>query len=418
MFKKWYYVAIFVPLIIICGIIIWYKQSVNRADGEIKVGILHSLSGPMAAAEKYIVDTTLMAIDEINQEGGLLGKKIVPIIADGKSDSDVFAKESERLITKEKVVALFGGGVSSTRKKIKDEVEKYNSLLFYPHRYEGLESSANIVYTGATANQQIVPGLIWCMQNFGKNFFLVGNHLSKENYITEMATRQIIKDLIFAYDGHLVGEESVDLESKDIDSIVKNIYMKQPDVIINILEGEVNSVFFKAMRGQWLTEKIPTISINVTEVELTVFNIDQMVGDYAVQSYFQSLDTEENVSFVERFKKRYGADRVISNPMENAYISVYFWRNAVERAQTTEINEVRKHLRELTFSAPEGVISVDKKNQHTWKPVLIGKIFPSKQFGIVWNSNSTTRPLPYPPFRTKEQWQQLLDQWSTASAGK
>ena len=418
MLNKWYYAAIFVVFILLVVIIIWYKQR-EEFPGIIKVGIIHSLTGPTAVFEKQIVDTTLMAIEEINLDRGVLGKKLVPLVADGKSDPQVFATESERLITQEKVAVLFSGGSSLSRKKIKLIVEKYNSLLFYPHRNEGLEISQNIVYTGSTSNQQIIPAVIWCMQNLGKYFFLVGNNLSDQNFIAEKATRQIIKDLIYAYNGTIVGEESVSPINTNINEIIKHINKTQPDVIINILEGEINGRFFSALRDQGISsDRIPTMSLNITELELAAFRIDAMIGDYGAQSYFQSLNTPTNRSFIERFKRRFGPHRLISNAMENAYTGVYFWRNAVLRAQTTDINTVRALLSEETLVAPEGVISVDKNNLHTWKPVLIGKIFPNKQFGIVYNSNSTTKPLPYPPFRSKEQWEHLMDQWNNELAGR
>lgn len=199
----------------------------------------------------------LLAIEEINLEGGVLGKKLAPVIVD--------AAESERIVSKDKVAVLFSGTSAFSRKKIKDIAEKNNILIFYPHRFEGLEISQNIVYTGSTANQQIIPALIWCMQNLGKYFFLVGNSLSHQNFIAEKATRQIIQDLIYAYDGILVGEESVSATGSNIDQIIKDINKTQPDVIINILEGEINGSFFSTLRSQGISsEKIPTMSLNIT----------------------------------------------------------------------------------------------------------------------------------------------------------
>ena len=416
---KWYHIVIFVPLIIICGIIIWHKQSQIEAEGKIKVGIIYSLTGPSAIYEKNIVDTTLMAIEEINEAGGVLAKKIVPIIADAKSDPDIFAQESERLIAQEDVVALFAGGVSATTRKVKDILEKYNSILFYPHSDEGLESSSNIIYNGPTSNQQIIPALIWCLQNLGQNFYLVGNKVKGPALIRELAFRQIIRDVVFAYDGRIVGEVFISPQSRDIEDVIKMIDKAQPDVIINNLNGEVNRDFFRALRSHGISsEKIPTMSFNVTEVELAAFDINEMVGDYATQSYFQSLNTPANKIFLEKFKDRFGPERIISSSMENAYSSVFFWHIAALKAKSTDTTAVLKQLSEQTFSAPEGIISIDKTNLRTWKPVLIGKIFPSKQFGIVWDSFSTTMPMPIPPFRSKEQWEHLINKWHTELEGK
>lgn len=386
----------------------WWKLH-KTSEGVIKVGILHSLTGFMAPSEKEIADITLLAIEEINESGGLLGKKIAPVMADGKSNWSTFEKEAERLIKEEGVVAIFGGWTSASRKHIKTVVEKYNSLLFYPVQFEGLEESPNIVYLGATANQLAIPGVTWVLENLGKKLYLVGSE-----HIYQRALYSILKDLIVARNGVVVGEEYLPVNDPNLDRVVQKIIKAKPDAIINMILGEDNRSFFRALRKEGISsEKIPTMSFVVSETELNAYNIDDMIGHYGTQNYFQSLDTRANKDFVQKIFKKMGPNQPISNSMENAYNGVNFWANAVQAAGSTDTDAVRSKLSDRALSTAEGIISIDKKTQHTWKPVLIGKIFPNKHFGIVWNSISTIEPLPYPPFRTKEEWEALLQHWYT-----
>lgn len=409
---RWRITAITIAIIvalIASALLLWFfyfsPQRLKHPEEHIKVGILHSLTGVMGVSEKPVVDVALLAIDEINESGGLLGKKIVPVIADGQSDPLIFAQEAEKLILKEGVAAIFGTLTSSSRKMVKPVVEKHNVLLFYPAQYEGFESSNNIVYLGSTANQQAIPAVTWSINNLGKRLFLVGS-----DYIFPRAVNELIKDLVFARNGYVVGEEYIPLDTENFDSIIYKIIKIRPNVIINNITGSQNRPFFEALRKAGISpEKIPTMSLMVTETELSAFNIDEMVGDYGAQSYFQSINSPTNNIFVEKFKKKYGAHQVLSYRMQNAYVAFQFWQEAVTRAQTTNTDAVREQLGQIALNAPEGIISIDKATLHTWKPVLIGKIFPSKQFGIVWNSVSTIEPIPYPPLRSKEYWEHMLE---------
>lgn len=409
---KWPRVIIFIVLFAVLGaallLLLFFLPTKSKdVDDIIKVGILHSLTGPMAGSEKPIVDAAQLAIDEINESGGVLGKKIVAVVADGKSDWPTFAQEAERLITEDQVKAIFGCWTSASRKMVKPVVEKYNNLLFYPVQHESLETSQNIVYLGSSANQQAIPAVSWCLQNLGQRLFLVGT-----DYIYQHAINSIIKDLVAARYGSVVGEEYISLAQADIDNVINKIKETKPEVIISTINGKENDRFFEALtKAGFSSERMPTMSLSVTETELAEFNIDAMIGDYATQNYFESLNTPANKAFVNKFKEKYGADRVISSPMQNAYSALYFWKNAVFRAETTDTDAVRVKLRDSAFSAPEGIVSIDAKTLHAWKPVLVGKIFHNKQFGIVFNSVSTLEPLTYPPFRTKKEWDEMLEYW-------
>jgi urea transport system substrate-binding protein len=371
----------------------------------IKVGVLHSLSGTMAISEKSVVDATLLAIEEINQEGGLFGRQIEPVVADGRSDWPTFATEANRLITEEKVSVVFGCWTSASRKTVKPVFENHDHLLFYPVQYEGLESSGNIVYTGAAPNQQIIPAVKWCADHLGNSFFLVGS-----DYVFPRTANAIIKDQLAAIRGEVLGEEYILLGSTDVDEAVQQIVDTQPDVILNTINGDTNVAFFKALRAAGITpDKIPTMSFSVAEDELRTLGVKDMAGDYACWNYFQSVDTEANKRFVAAFREKYGDDRVTDDPMEAAYFGVHLWAQAVREAGTDDVNEVRKVMANQTYQAPEGIVYVDAENNHTWKIVRIGRIKQDGQFEIVWTSQKPVRPVPYPIYRSPSEWHSFLD---------
>ena len=371
----------------------------------IKVGILHSLSGTMAISETPVVDATLLAIDEINYKGGILGKKVMPVIVDGRSDWPTFALEAEKLIVEEEVSVVFGGWTSASRKTMKPVFEEHNHLLFYPVQYEGLEQSPNIIYTGAAPNQQVLPAIDWASENLGKKFFLVGS-----DYVFPRSANEIMKEKIREGGGEILGEEYRLLGDDNFVEIVNKIEQTNPDVILNTINGDSNVAFFDELRSRGITpEKIPTISFSIAEDEIRHLGSENMKGDYASWNYFQSLQTNENKEFVEKFKKKFGDHRVTDDPMEAGYIGVFLYAKAVEAAGTTDPSKVIEKLRGLTISAPEGIVGIDPENQHLTKPVRIGKILENGQFEIVSSSEESIRPIPYPDYKTQEQWNEFLE---------
>jgi urea transport system substrate-binding protein len=370
----------------------------------IKVGVLHSITGTMAISEKPVVDSTLMAIEEINQQGGILGRKVEPIVVDGHSDWPTFAEEAERLIVEEEVSVVFGCWTSASRKTVKPVFEKHNHLLFYPVQYEGLEQSKNIVYTGAAPNQQIIPAVKWCFDNLGSRFFLVGS-----DYVFPRTANEIIKDLLNVLEGNIVGEEYILLGSDDVLGVVQKIVETRPDVILNTINGDSNIHFFKKLRDSGITsDRIPTMSFSIAEDELRILGAENMKGDYASWNYFQCLENDENRKYVERFKERYGSHRVTDDPMEAGYFGVKLWAQAVREAGTDDVSEVRKAIKNQSYNAPEGMIYVNSENNHVWKTVRIGEIKADGQFNIVWSSEKPIRPVPYPAYRSKSQWNEFL----------
>ncbi|WP_071187474.1 urea ABC transporter substrate-binding protein [Trichormus sp. NMC-1] len=405
--KHKYKKNIFIILAFILGITLFYltHSQIKASHQPIKVGILHSLSGTMAISEKSVVDATLLAIEEINKKDGILGRKIQPIIVDGKSDDHTFAKQAEKLITQEKVVTVFGCWTSSSRKTVKPIFEKYNHLLIYPVQYEGLEESPNIVYTGAAPNQQIIPAVKWSFDNLGKRFFLVGS-----DYIFPRTANAIIKDQVTALRGEILGEDYILLGSNNVELAIKDILITKPDVILNTINGDSNLAFFKALRKAGITsDKIPTISFSIAEEELSYLPREYVVGDYAVWNYFQSINDNVNNNFIDNFQTKYGKHRVTSDPIEAGYFGVYLWAQAVADAGKDEVNLIKENIKDQSFKAPEGIVYIDSDNQHTWKTVRVGKIKADGQFEIVWNSDKPIRPVPYPLSRSKADWEMFLN---------
>ncbi|HLW72448.1 MAG TPA: urea ABC transporter substrate-binding protein [Candidatus Babeliales bacterium] len=396
--KKWYLIL---SIVVLCGIgvICWKLFTTFIHKKPIKIGILHSLSGYLALSEQPVADAALLAIKEINDAGGVLGRKIEGLLVDGKSDENVFATEAQRLITEEKVAAIFGCWSSPSRIAVKNVVEKYNSLLFYPVQFEGIENSPHIVYTSNTPNQQIIPGVTWCIQHLGKVFFLVGS---------DPILHAIIRDTVFAYGGKVVGEEFLALGDIHVDQIVDKIISAKPDVILNDIEGEPNTTFFNKLREKGITpEKIPSMSFSVSEPELNAFKADSMTGDYAIWSYFQSIDNRENKIFIKKMQTAYGKKHDIGDAMEAAYSSIYFWKQAVEKAQSTATDLVSAALHNQALDAPQGLIHIAENSLQAWQCVRVGKIRSDKQFTILWSSEKAIKPIPYPPTRTIAEWDKL-----------
>ncbi len=370
-----------------------YSQYV-RAKPGIKIGVLHSLSGTMAVSEAPLVDAVRLAVEEANQSGGVNGAQIEMIVSDCRSDAAYCAQQAERLISQDKVQALFGCWTSACRKAVKLVVEKHHHLLFYPVQYEGLEQSPDIIYTGAAPNQQIIPMVSWALQQRGKRAYLIGS-----DYVFPRTANQIIKKLLLAQGGHLVAERYTPLGEQNLDAFVREIAAQRPDFVVNTLNGDSNLYFFRALQKAGIrAEDIPVFSTSVAEAELAAMGPELMAGHYAAWNYFQSIDSEENRAFIERFRHRFGQQRVLDDPMEAAYIGVHLWVNALRSAGTTDMPAVKTVLAQQTLAAPEGIVVVDADTRHLWKQVRIGKARADGQFEIVWQSGRSMAPAPFPFF--------------------
>ncbi|NGZ28352.1 MAG: urea ABC transporter substrate-binding protein [Magnetococcales bacterium] len=353
------------------------------------IGVLHSLSGTMADSERPLVDALTLAMEEINHQGGVLGRPLKMIVADTQSDEKTAALEAKRMLTEHKAVALFGCWTSSCRKAVKEVVEQQKGLLFYPLQYEGMEQSPNIIYTGAVTNQQIVPAVNWALENLGKKIYLVGS-----DYVFPRSAHALIKAMAQLQNATIVGESYLPLGAQNVAEVLSDINQQQPDVVLNTINGSSNLAFF-AQYKQSSISHIPVLSFSIAESGLV--NIpDLMTGHYAAWGYFQSVDREENRVFVAAFRNRFGAHRVVDDPMEASYIGLKLWAQGVKEAESTTPGIVDRAILRQSTNAPQGIVSLDSSTRHTWRTVRIGRAQKDGQFVVVWTSERTIRPEPFP----------------------
>jgi urea transport system substrate-binding protein len=361
----------------------------------VKVGILHSLSGNLALTEKDVKDAELLAIDEINQASGVLGRKIEAIVEDAQSNfTTTFPEKAKKLLVKDKVAVVFGCYTSVSRHFVTPHFEENNGLLFFPANYEGNTSSKNVVYTGAVPNQQVLPAIQWMLEEKKyKKIYLIGT-----DYVYPRTANFIIKKHLKAKNLEPVAESYVPFGNQEFEKIVQDIKQKQPDVIVSMINGDSNVNFFNELAAQRITaEKTPVVSFFIGEDELRGLDPDKLKGHYTAACYFQSLDTPKNKEFVKKFKAKYGEDRVTNDAIAAAYAQVYLWKLTVEKAKSFDVDKVRMALRAgITYDAPEGKIGIDPKTQHTLRYFRMGKVRDDRQFEIVQQSKVWIAPEPYP----------------------
>jgi urea transport system substrate-binding protein len=364
---------------------------VDTSGSSVKIGFLNSLSGTMAISEKTVSDALKLAADQINAGGGVLGKQLDVVQEDGASEPTVFAEKAEKLISADCVAAVFGGWTSSSRKAMLPVFEGANSLLFYPVQYEGLESSPNIFYTGATTNQQIVPALDYLKETGVTSLFLVGS-----DYVFPRTANKIIKAYAKANGIEIKGEEYAPLGHTDFSTIVNKVRSAGAGAVFNTLNGDSNVAFFKEYRNAGLTAAtMPVVSVSIAEEEVGGVGVDNLVDQLTAWNYYQTIDSPANKAFVEAFKAEYGADRVTSDPMEAAYTSLFLWKAMVEKAKSFATGDVTKAADGVTFDAPEGTVTVDGENHHIAKTALIGKVGADGLIHTVWSSEKPIEPDPY-----------------------
>ena len=381
-----------------------------RAAETIKVGILHSLSGTMAISETSLKDVALMTIEEINAKGGVLGKKIEPVVVDPASNWPLFAEKARQLLTQDKVAAVFGCWTSVSRKSVLPVFEELNGLLYYPVQYEGEELSQNVFYTGAAPNQQAIPAVEYLMSKEGggaARFFLLGT-----DYVYPRTTNKILRAFLKSK-----GIPESDIEEmytpfghSDYQTIVGQIKAFGAGghtAVISTINGDSNVPFYKELGNQGLkATDIPVVAFSVGEEELRGIDTKPLVGHLAAWNYFMSLNNKTNAAFIKAWKAYVkknnlagGKSRVTNDPMEATYVGIHMWAQAAQKAGTTAVPEVRKAMAGQTFAAPSGfTLKMDETNHHLWKPVLIGEVQGNGQFDVVWKTDQPIRAQPWSPF--------------------
>src|SRR5690554_812272 len=383
-------------------------------SGEtIKVGILHSLSGTMAISETSLKDTALMAINEINANGGVLGKKLEPVVVDPASDWPLFAEQARQLITQDKVAVIFGAWTSVSRKSVLPVVEELNGLLFYPVQYEGQEQSKNIFYTGAAPNQQAIPAVEYLMSEEGgqaERFVLLGT-----DYVYPRTTNQILRAFLKSKgiaDADIM-EEYTPFGHSNYQTIVSNIKKfsaGKKTAVISTINGDSNVPFYRELGNQGIkASDIPVMAFSVGEEELRGIDTKPLVGHLAAWNYFMSVKNPKNTEFSGKMKqyaveyKLPNAEKFVTNdPMEATYVGINMWKQAVEKAGSTEVDKVREAMAGQTFDAPSGYqLQMDANNHHLHKPVMIGQIRGDGQFDVVYKTPKTIAAEPWSPYIPK-----------------
>ncbi|MBR0155886.1 MAG: urea ABC transporter substrate-binding protein [Treponema sp.] len=376
-------------IFVIAGLIVGCKRA--REENQVKVGLLHSLSGTMALSEIPVRDAELLAIKEINAAGGVLGKQIVALQEDGESEPVVFTKKANKLLKEDKVATVFGCWTSASRKAVKPVFEDTFGLLWYPVQYEGMEASPNIMYMGASPNQQVVPAVDYCAEHFGKRMYLLGS-----DYVFPQTANTIIKSQLKKLGGTCMGEKYIPLGETDFREIVRDIKELKPDVVLNTLNGDSNIAFFEQLMEEGITERdIHIMSFSIAEEEINYIGVEKLEGHLVTWNYFQTTDTAENERFVKEYKKMYGENRRTGDPIEAGYIAVYMWAMACEKAGSFDVEAVRMAAKNLKFNAPEGQVIMDNLNQHLAKPVRIGRINKDGLIDEIWSTNTAIKPDPY-----------------------
>lgn len=368
------------------------ESCVDTSGDTIKIGFLNSLSGTMAISETTVFKSLSMAAEEINADGGVLGKKLEIVSEDGQSEPTVFAEKATKLIQDDCVAAVFGGWTSSSRKAMLPVFEGNDALLFYPVQYEGLESSRNIFYTGATTNQQIIPALDFLKQEKKiESIFLVGS-----DYVFPRTANKIIKQYAAANGIKVLGEEYQPLGSTDFGTVVDKVKAAGADAVFNTLNGDSNVAFFKEYKGKGLTASaMPVLSVSIAEEEVPGVGVGNLEGQYTAWNYYQTIDSPVNQKFVTDFKAANGAKAVTSDPMEAAYTSLYLWKGMVEKADSFVVEDVIGAADGVTYDAPEGTVEVNGENHHIAKTALIGQVNSEGLIDTVWSSDKPIEPDPY-----------------------
>lgn len=383
-----------------------------QSKDTIKVGILHSLSGTMAISETVLKDTALMAIEEINAKGGVLGRKLEPVVVDPASNWPLFAEKTKQLLTQDKVAVIFGCWTSVSRKSVLPVVEELNGLLFYPVQYEGEELSKNVFYTGAAPNQQAIPAVEYLMSKEGggaKRFVLLGT-----DYVYPRTTNKILRAFLKSKGvaESDIMEEYTPFGHADYQTIIAKVKKfageGKKTAVISTINGDSNVPFYKELGNAGLKAKdVPVVAFSVGEEELRGVDTKPLVGHLAAWNYFMSVKNPTNTEFTKQWSSYAKAkniaghkDKPLTNdPMEATYIGVKMWAQAVEKAKSTDVDKVIAAMAGQTVKAPSGfTATMDMKNHHLHKPVFIGEVKADGQFNVVWKTPGPVKAKPWSPY--------------------
>jgi urea transport system substrate-binding protein len=368
------------------------------AEDPIKVGILHSLSGTMAISESALKDTVLMLIADQNRKGGLLGRKLEPVVVDPASDWDAFTDKAFDLLSKEKVAVVFGCWTSTSRKAVVPVFERLNGLLFFPVQYEGEESSRNVFYTGAAPSQQAIPAVRYLMSKEGgeiRRWVLLGTEHDYSRVTNRILSAYLAAEGVQPDDITTIYTQLGASDWRETVQGISDFGAKgKKTAVISTVSGDANGHFYNELVARQIDAKtIPVMALSVSERELWNVDAAKLTGQMAARSYFQSIESTENDAFVKMWSDfNEQRDKTTSDPMEATLVGFRMWVQAVRQAGTTEVNAVRQAMYGQRIRAPSGFEVVMNTNHHLSKPAMIGKLNPAGTFDVVWRSINPIKP--------------------------
>ncbi|HEY4043557.1 MAG TPA: ABC transporter substrate-binding protein [Rhodopila sp.] len=363
------------------------------AAEAVRVGVLFSLTGGLSIIEKSLSDATMMAIAEINASGGVMGLPVEAVLEDGASDPKTYNEKASKLVIGDKLATVFGSYTSASRKAVLPVFEKHNAMYFYPTYYEGFECSRNVVYTGAVPNQQLSNFIPWIVKTLGKKkFFIVGS-----NYIYPREMAKVCKILMKQNGAEYVADEYLELGHSEWGSMVNKIKNSGCDAVLSNVVGDSVVAFYREFKNQGLShEKLPICATVTSEIEIAAMGPEYAVGSYTSFPYFMAIDTDRNKAFVERYRKFVKDPKAVTHhALESSYFQVFLWKQAVEKAGTATADAIRDGVRGQEFDAPNGHVTVDPNNLHTYLTPRIAQWQANGQGKIVDAYPHPIEPLPY-----------------------
>jgi ABC-type branched-subunit amino acid transport system substrate-binding protein len=358
-----------------------------------RVGVLFSQTGVTAVIEETQLRGTIMAIEEVNAAGGINGRELVPILYDPASEPRSFARYADKLLTEDSVSTIFGCYTSSSRKAVLPVVERRNGLLWYPTLYEGFEYSPNIIYTGAAPNQNSVELVNFLLETYGSRFYLIGS-----DYIYPRESNRIMRELLRQRRGEVVGEHYLDLGARpsEFRLLMRDLRNCRPDVIFSTVVGQATAYLYQAyVDAGFDPDKMPIASLTTSEAEVKLMGADVACGHITAAPYFESVKTPDNISFVRRYKKRFGDDEPTNLCVEAAYFQVHVFAKALAEVNTMDPDVMRPVVLGSEFDAPQGHITIDSDSSHTNLWTRLGRANAVGQFDVIKESLWPVKPDPY-----------------------
>jgi branched-chain amino acid transport system substrate-binding protein len=358
-----------------------------------KVGILFSKTGPLAVIEETQLRGTILAINEINESGGINGRPIETVYYDPASEASAFGRLAKRMMVEDGVSTIFGCYSSSSRKSVVPVVERLNGLLWYPTVYEGFEFSSNVIYTGAAPNQNCVELCHFLMSHFGKRFYFVGT-----DYIYPRVSNKIVRDFVNSNFGEVVGEKYVKLtaQHQDYAPIMHDIRKVKPDVIFSTVVGKSTADFYQSYCDFGFdTKTMPIASLTTTEAEIRAMGTDVGEGHITAAPYFEGLENQASLSFTKRYKQRYGCDEPTNTCVETAYFQVHMFAEALKRGNSLHTDVLRANVLGIDYEAPQGNVSINLSSGHADVWTRVGRANRSGLFDVLYSSKTAVMADPY-----------------------